>query len=192
MMASSQGWTTNNFCWKCWSVAHIFTQSTEQYNIDSSCIDLNNSVVVGNVSSNTHKKLKPMAQDLHSYASMRVLMVRIQVQERVLRSRVQSHCFRVRKLKICTRVQVPSTTTLLIADFHLLLLANVTTFTNLHILQVELCCLVHLNHCSYHTRSWYSCTLVYHSILCYFLVQKWQTLVTNEQRSQYTIKFRWH
>ena len=44
----------------------LHTQTTEQYNIESSCIDLNNSVVVGSVSENT-KKWEPIAQDLYSY-----------------------------------------------------------------------------------------------------------------------------
>ena len=60
----SQGRTTNNFCWKFWYILH--RQSTELDTIESSCIDLNNDVVVWNTSENT-KKWKPMAQDLYSY-----------------------------------------------------------------------------------------------------------------------------
>ena len=53
LMVNSQERTMSNFCWKCWSVVHLTQQTTEQYNTESSCNDLNNSVVVTNVNENT-------------------------------------------------------------------------------------------------------------------------------------------
>ena len=83
LMANSQGRTTNNFCWKCESVAH-FTQSNEQYNIDPIRINLKNSIVVGSVSGNT----KTDGPRHVLVRCLQVLTVRVQVQVQVLSSQV--------------------------------------------------------------------------------------------------------
>ena len=51
-MVNRQRRITNNFCWK----LHILHgQNIEQYNLESSCIDLNNFVEVGNITENIKK-----------------------------------------------------------------------------------------------------------------------------------------
>ena len=73
----------------------LHRQSTEQCNTESSCSDLNNSVVVENVSGNTRNGNQYDSR-LVLVLCMQVLMVRVRVQVRV-------RYFRVRVLKMCTR-----------------------------------------------------------------------------------------
>ena len=78
-------------------------------------IDLKNSIVFGSVSGNT----KADGSRHVLVQCMRVLTVRVRVQvlSSQVREQVQVHCSQVQVLKIlkiCTRVQVPSTTTLVI------------------------------------------------------------------------------
>ena len=65
LMVNSQGWTSNNFCWKCWSVAH-FTQT------EHLAIRQNRVALIWTIPSQLEmwvktQKMKPMAQDLYSY-----------------------------------------------------------------------------------------------------------------------------
>ena len=103
LMVDSQGRITNIFCWMCWSVAH-FTQ-TELW------VALNSSVVGESVSENTKNKNQWLKTCTHTmYASAHGPSTSTSTVSSRVRVKVRVHCFRVRVLKMSTRVRVPSTT----------------------------------------------------------------------------------
>ena len=71
------------------NLLHILhRQSTEQYNMESSQIDLKNSILVGSVIENT----KTDGSRLVLVPCMRVLTVRVQVLSSQVRVQVRVHC----------------------------------------------------------------------------------------------------
>ena len=85
------------------NLLHILhRQSTEQYYMESSRIDLKNSIIVGSVIENT----KTDGSRHVLVQCMRVVTVQVRVKVQVLSSQVRVHCFQVQVhvLEICTRV----------------------------------------------------------------------------------------